>query len=276
MKKLKEYSDIAARGLYNRYRFQCTAIAKEFPLLMSGMWHESENLKPTDTIETVIKYGTLQIGFIGLAECLTALTGKHHGESEESQKLGIEIIKELYNMVEGYSNQYNLNYTLVATSAEKLVGKLIKIDQKEYGNIPGVTDRAYYTNSSHVPVWYECTMEEKAKIEAPYQEFTRGGHIFYVETTAEIENHPETIQYLVDLMEKYNIGYATINFPKSKCTKCGFEIAKVGVRHCSVCDSEEVEIIQRITGYLVGSTSRWNQSKLAELRDRTINKKDSD
>lgn len=274
MQKLEKYARITAKQLYDRYNFQATAIKKQFPLLMSGLWKESGNLDPDDKVDPVLKHGTLSIGFIGLAECLTALTGRHHGESEEAQKLGIEIVTKLKDMVEKFSDEYDLNYVLYATPAEGLTGKFAKVDKGKYGEIPGVTDREYYTNSNHVPVWYECTREQKAKIEAPYHELTRGGHIFYVELKRGVQNSPEEVEEIVDLMDKYNMGYGTVNFPRTKCSNCGFEIAKTGVKYCSVCDSEDIEVIQRITGYLVGTTARWNSAKLAELKDRVVHKEE--
>ena len=272
MQKLEKYADIIAKQLYDRYEFQGTAIKEQYPLLMSGLWKDSETLKPNDKIKPVLKHGTLSIGFIGLAECLTALTGKHHGESKESQKLGIEIMTNLYKKAEEYSNTYNLNYVLYAAPAERLAGKFIIKDKEKYGIIPGVTDRQYYTNSSHVPVWFECSPEEKAKIEAPYHELTKGGHIFYIELEGGKPISPEKVEDVVDLMDKYNLGYGTVNFPKTKCANCGFETEKMDVKYCSVCDSENIEILQRITGYLVGTTRRWNSAKLAELKDRVVHK----
>ena len=268
MQKLEEYAGVVARQLYDRYRFQCTAIAKQFPLLMSGLWEGSENLKPYESVEPVLKQGTLGIGFIGLAEALTVLTGKHHGESDEAQKLGLEIIGELKEMVTGFSERYDLNYSVLATPAEGLSGRFTKIDRKEYGVILGVTDREYYTNSNHVPVWYKCTAEHKAKIEAPYHALTGGGHIFYIELDGDATHNPETIEAVVDLMDKYDMGYGSVNHTRSRCMNCGFENADANLKKCPVCGSEEIDTIQRITGYLVGTTSRWNSAKLAELRDR--------
>ena len=268
MQKLEEYAGVVARQLYDRYRFQCTAIAKQFPLLMSGLWEGSENLKPYESVEPVLKQGTLGIGFIGLAEALTVLTGKHHGESDEAQKLGLEIIGELKEMVTGFSERYDLNYSVLATPAEGLSGRFTKIDRKEYGVILGVTDREYYTNSNHVPVWYKCTAEHKAKIEAPYHALTGGGHIFYIELDGDATHNPETIEAVVDLMDKYDMGYGSVNHTRSRCMNCGFESADANLKKCPVCGSEEIDTIQRITGYLVGTTSRWNSAKLAELRDR--------
>ena len=268
LKKLEEYAEIVARQLYDRYKFQCSAVAKQFPLLMSGLWEDSEKLKPNDEVEPVIKHGTLGVGFIGLAEALTVLTGKHHGESEYAQKLGLEIIEELHELVEGFSERYDLNYSVLATPAEGLSGRFTKIDKKKYGTILGVTDREYYTNSNHVPVWYKCTAEQKARIEAPYHAMTEGGHIFYIELDGDATHNPDTIEAVVDLMDKYNMGYGSVNHTRSRCMSCGFENADANLTKCPVCGSEDIDTIQRITGYLVGTTSRWNNAKLAELKDR--------
>ncbi len=268
LNKLEMYTDIAARQLYDRYKFQCTAVAKQFPLLMSGLWQDSEKLHPEDKVEDVLKHGTLSIGFIGLAECLTALTGKHHAESEKSQKLGIEIITQMKEACDRYSERYDLNYSLLATPAEGLSGRFTKMDRKEFGTIIGVTDRDYYTNSNHVPVWYKCTAEYKAKIEAPYHELTSAGHIFYIELDGDATHNPDTVEAVVDLMDKYNMGYGSINHTRSRCLDCGFENADANLKECPVCHSENIDTIQRITGYLVGTTSRWNKGKLAELHDR--------
>ncbi len=268
MNKLEEYARIAAQQLYERYKFQSTAIAKQFPLLMAGMWQDSENLKPTDNVEPVLKHGTLSIGFIGLAECLIALTGKHHGESEKSQELGIEIITRLKELCDDFANKYNLNFSVLATPAEGLSGRFTRKDKKDFGIIPGITDREYYTNSNHVPVWYKCTAEHKAKIEAPYHILTRAGHIFYIELDGDATHNPETVEAVVDLMDKYNMGYGSINHTRSRCMNCGFENADADLIKCPECGSEDIDTIQRITGYLVGTTSRWNSAKLSELKDR--------
>ena len=268
LNKLEKYTDIAARQLYDRYKFQCSAVAKQFPLLMSGLWQGSENLKPNDRVEPVLKHGTLGIGFIGLAECLTVLTGKHHAESEKAQKLGIEIITQMKESCDKYSERYDLNYSVLATPAEGLSGRFTKMDRKEYGTILGVTDKDYYTNSNHVPVWYKCTAEEKAKIEAPYHALTAGGHIFYIELDGDATHNPNSVEAVVDLMDKYNMGYGSINHTRSRCLDCGFENADANLKVCPMCGGENIDTIQRITGYLVGTTSRWNKGKLAELHDR--------
>ena len=268
LNKLETYTDIAARQLYDRYKFQCTAVAKQFPLLMSGLWQDSEKLHPEDKVEEVLKHGTLGIGFIGLAECLIALTGKHHAESEKSQKLGIEIVTQMKEACDRYSDRYDLNYSLLATPAEGLSGRFTKMDRKEFGTIIGVTDKDYYTNSNHVPVWYKCTAEQKAKVEAPYHKLTLGGHIFYIELDGDATHNPDTVEAVVDLMDKYDMGYGSINHTRSRCLDCGFENADANLKVCPICHSENIDTIQRITGYLVGTTSRWNKGKLAELHDR--------
>lgn len=268
MNKLEKYTDVAARQLYDRYKFQCTAVAKQFPLLMSGLWQDSEKLKPIDSVESVLKHGTLSIGFIGLAECLTVLTGKHHAESEDSQALGIEIISKMKEACDEYSDKYDLNYSLLATPAEGLSGRFTKMDRRDFGTILGVTDKEYYTNSNHVPVWYKCTAEHKARIEAPYHALTNAGHIFYIELDGDATHNPDSVEAVVDLMDKYNMGYGSINHTRSRCLDCGFENADANLKECPMCHGTNIDTIQRITGYLVGTTSRWNNGKLAELRDR--------
>ena len=235
---------------------------------MAGLWNGSDKLNPNDKVESVLKQGTLGIGFIGLAECLIVLTGKHHAESEESQKLGLEIISKLKEHVDGFKEKYDLNYSVLATPAEGLSGRFTKIDRKTYGNILGVTDKDYYTNSNHVPVWYKCTAEHKAKIEAPYHPLTGGGHIFYIELDGDATHNPESVEAVVDLMDKYNMGYGSVNHTRSRCLECGFENADANLKECPMCGSTAIDTIQRITGYLVGTTSRWNAGKLAELHDR--------
>lgn len=268
MNKLENYIGVCARQLYDRYTFQCTALKKQFPLLMSGLWNGSDKLSPNDKVEPILKQGTLGIGFIGLAEALVVLTGKHHGESEKSQELGLEIVKNMKEEVDGFSDKYDLNYSVLATPAEGLSGRFTKIDRAQYGIIHGVTDRDYYTNSNHVPVYYKCTAEHKAKIEAPYHELTRGGHIFYIELDGDATHNPESVEAVVDLMDKYNMGYGSVNHTRSRCMECGFENADANLTECPMCGSKDIDTIQRITGYLVGTTSRWNKGKLAELKDR--------
>ncbi len=269
--KLDEVLDITALQLEERFNFQKTALAKQFPLVMSTLWNGSDGLDPDDTIEKVINQGTLGIGFIGLAECLIALTGKHHGESEESQTLGLKIVGHIRNRANEFSGTYRHNYSVLATPAEGLAGKFTRKDRKTFGIIPGITDKDYYTNSSHVPVYYPCSPRHKAKVEAPYHELTAGGHIFYVEIDGDATHNEESIMQIVDLMDKYNMGYGSVNHNRNRCHRCGYENAEKEQQFCPKCGSR-FETIQRITGYLVGTTDRWNSGKLAELHDRVIHK----
>lgn len=266
--KLQSAMEITAHQLLDRYEFQCTAKAKQFPLLMQGLWIGSEELGPNDEVRSVLKHGTLGIGFIGLAECLVALIGKHHGESNEAQELGLRIIGYMRQCVQELSDHFDMNFSVLATPAEGLSGKFTKKDKKKYGIVPGVTDRDYYTNSNHVPVYYKCSAAHKARIEAPYHDMTRGGHIFYVELDGDATHNVEAVMNVVDLMDKFNIGYCSINHTRTRCLDCGYENAQKGLRVCPSCGSENVDTLQRITGYLVGTTDRWNSAKLAELKDR--------
>ena len=271
-RRLDNVLEITARQLDDRFNFQKTAMAKQFPLLMTQLWNGSENLKPNETIESVINQGTLGIGFIGLAECLIALTGKHHGESKESQELGLKIIGHMRERVNEFSEQYKHNYSVLATPAEGLAGKFTRRDRKDFGEIPGVTDKIYYTNSNHVPVYYKCSPKHKAEVEAPYHEITRGGHIFYVEIDGDATHNPQAIMDIVDLMHKYNIGYGSVNHNRNRCMDCGYEDATEDLHECPECHGHNIDKLQRITGYLVGTTDRWNSGKLAELRDRVVHK----
>ena len=266
--KLDNLLDITAKQLDERFQFQKTAMAKQFPLLMKYLWVGADKLNPTDTIESVINHGTLGIGFIGLAECLKALIGKHHGESEEAQKLGLKIVTYMRDRANEFSEQYHHNYSVLATPAEGLSGKFTKKDRKEFGIIPGVTDRDYYTNSNHVPVYYKCTALKKAQVEAPYHDLTRGGHIFYVEIDGDATHNPSVIASVVDMMDKYNMGYGSVNHNRNRCLDCGYENADANLEVCPKCGSHHIDKLQRITGYLVGTTDRWNSGKLAELHDR--------
>ncbi|MDE5705439.1 anaerobic ribonucleoside triphosphate reductase [Muribaculum sp.] len=264
--------DITARQLCDRFDFQKTALVKQFPLLMSRLWIGSENLNSTDTIESVINQGTLGIGFIGLAECLVALIGAHHGESDEAQELGLKIVSHMRSRVNEFCERYQHNFSVLATPAEGLSGKFTKKDRKSFGVIPGVTDRTYYTNSNHVPVYYHCSPRHKAKIEAPYHALTGGGHIFYVEIDGDATHNPDAISDIVDMMDKYNIGYGSVNHNRNRCMACGYEDAQDNLEKCPVCGSHAIDKLQRITGYLVGTTDRWNSAKLAELNDRVVHK----
>lgn len=232
----------------------------------------SRNLAPNDTIESVINQGTLGIGFIGLAECLIALVGKHHGESEDAQRLGLRIVSHMRSKANEFSERYNHNFSVLATPAEGLSGKFTTKDRKTFGSIPGITDKIYYTNSNHVPVYYKCSPRHKAKIEGPYHELTRGGHIFYVEIDGDATHNPQAIADIVDLMDSNNIGYCSVNHNRNRCMDCGYEDAQEDLEVCPTCGSRHIDKLQRITGYLVGTTDRWNSAKLAELADRVVHK----
>ena len=266
--KLDHILEVTAKQLDDRFQFQKTAFAKQFPLLMTKLWIDCDKLQPTDTIESVLNQGTLGIGFIGLAECLKALVGKHHGESEEAQALGLKIITYMRDRVNDFSERYQHNYSLLATPAEGLSGRFTKFDRKRFGVIDGITDRDYYTNSNHVPVYYKCSALHKAQIEAPYHDLTRGGHIFYVEIDGDATHNPDVISGVVDMMDKYNMGYGSVNHNRNRCMDCGYENAEAEMECCPKCGSRHIDRLQRITGYLVGTTDRWNQGKLAELNDR--------
>ena len=267
-KKLDKYTDIAIRQLYDRYCFQKTALKSQFPLLMAGLWNDSEKLQKSDRVGDLLKQGTLGVGFIGLAECLIALTGKHHGESEESQKLGVEIITHLRDRVKMWADEYDLNYSVLATPAEGLSGKFTKKDRKDFGVIEHITDKDYYTNSNHIPVWYHCTIKHKAEVESPYHELTLGGHIFYVELDGDATHNPEAVMQVVKIIRDNNIGYGSINHLRNRCLDCGWESAIRDLKQCLECGSENIDTIERITGYLVGAINSWNNAKLAELNDR--------
>ncbi len=235
-RRLDNLLELTARQLCDRFNFQRTALAKQFPLLMSRLWLGAENLRPDETIEPVINQGTLGIGFIGLAECLVALTGKHHGECEKSQALGLRIVSHMRSRANEFSERY------------------------------------YYTNSNHVPVYYHCSPAHKARVEGPYHELTRGGHIFYVEIDGDATHNPGAIMDIVNLMDKNNIGYCSVNHNRNRCLDCGYEDATEGLEECPTCKSRRIDRLQRITGYLVGTTDRWNSAKLAELADRVVHK----
>jgi ribonucleoside-triphosphate reductase len=266
--KLSNVTALAAKQLDDRYQFQKTALKKQFPLLMSGLWLGSEKLGPNDQLGDVINQGTLGIGFIGLAEALVAMTGKHHGESEKCQEYGLGIIKQMFEDSKKYSEKYQHNYSVLATPAEGLSGKFTKVDQKTYGKIPGVTEFMFYTNSNHVPVYYNCSAIHKAEVEGPYHCMTLGGHIFYVELDGDATKNPESIMDVVDMAVKNNIGYLSVNHFQTRCPNCNYESNDDnGETVCPHCGTE-LTILQRITGYLVGTTDRWNAGKLDELKHR--------
>ena len=266
--RLDNMLEVTARQLDERFQFQKTAYVKQFPLLMKSLWIGADKLGSNETIESVINQGTLGIGFIGLAECLVALIGKHHGESDEAQELGLKIVGYMRQRINEFCERYHHNYSVLATPAEGLAGRFTKRDRKEFGIIPGVTDRDYYTNSNHVPVYYKCSARHKAEVEAPYHEMTRGGHIFYVEIDGDATHNPQVIMSVVDMMDRLDMGYGSVNHNRNRCMDCGYENAQQDLKVCPKCGSTHIDRLQRITGYLVGTTDRWNSGKLAELNDR--------
>lgn len=269
--ELDKKIDLVIDQLYERYLIQAKKKVKNFPFLMGqGVWIDSENLDWEDEIGEVLKHGTLTMGFIGLAECLKALIGKHHGESEQAQNLGLEIIGYMRKRMDEASEKYNMNFSLIATPAEGTSGRFIKYDKKIFGSIEGVTDREYYTNSFHVPVYYHINAIDKIKKEAPYHEMTNGGHITYVEVDGDPLNNLEAFEKIIKTMKESGIGYGSINHPVDRDPVCGYT-GIIGDT-CPKCGREEgdrhFERIRRITGYLVGTLERFNDAKKAEVRDR--------
>lgn len=270
-KKLDELIELVKDQLLERFEIQANKRVYNFPFLMGeGIWLDSDKLKPNDKIGEVIKHGTLTIGFIGLAEALKSLTGFHHGESEESQKLGLEIIGHMRQKCDGYCEKYKLNFSLIATPAEGLSGRFVKIDKERFGEIPGVTDREFYTNSFHIPVYYPISIFDKIKKEAPYNALTNGGHITYVEVDGDIAKNPEAFEQIIRCMHDQGIGYGSVNHPVDRDPICGYN----GIidNTCPRCGRAEDEVkferIRRITGYLVGTLDRFNNAKAAEVRAR--------
>lgn len=273
-KELDEKMDLVAGELLERYEFQANQHVRNFPFLMGeGNWFGSEKLGWNDTLRDVIKHGTLSIGFIGLAECLVAMTGKHHGEDEESRELGLDIITHMREKCDAYSKKYKLNFTLLATPAEGLAGRFTKIDRKEYGAIEGVNTRDYYTNSFHVPVYYPIGAFDKIEIEAPYHALCNAGHITYIELDGDPSDNIEAFEAVIRKMKESGIGYGSVNHPVDRDPVCGYSGIIEGDRcpSCGRIESESdvpFERLRRITGYLVGSLERWNDGKKAEEHDR--------
>lgn len=269
--ELDKKIDLVIGQLLERFEIQARKKVKNFPFLMGqGIWMDSEKLGWDDEIREVLKHGTLTMGFIGLAECLKALTGKHHGESEEAQNLGLEIVGYMRRRMDEASRKYGMNFTLIATPAEGTSGKFVKLDRKMFGVIEGVTDREYYTNSFHVPVYFETNAFEKIRLEAPYHEMTNAGHITYIEMDGDPTQNLEAFEKVIRYMKECNIGFGSVNHPVDRDPVCGFT-GIIGDT-CPSCGRSEDEIrferIRRITGYLVGTVERFNDAKRAEERDR--------
>jgi anaerobic ribonucleoside-triphosphate reductase len=268
---LDEMMDLTIDQLMHRFQIQCQKKVRNYPFLMGqGVWIGSEGLSADDTVEEVLKHGTLSVGFIGLAEALKALIGSHHGESEEARELGMEIVKTMRERMDLEAKRTGLNFSLLATPAEGLSGRFVRIDKEKFGVIPGVTDRDYYTNSFHVPVYYPIKAVDKIRIEAPYHELTNGGHISYIEMDGDPLQNLAAFEKVVRYMKECGIGYGSINHPVDRDPCCGFT-GIIGDT-CPMCgrteNSGSFERIRRITGYLVGTLDRFNNAKRAEEHDR--------
>ena len=263
---------LVRKQLLDRYQVQCSRTARNFPFLMGeGVWRGSETLKAEDPVGKVLDEGTLSIGFIGLAEALKALCGAHHGESEEAQALGLKIVGYIRDFCDRSSKEYGLNFTCLATPAESLSGRFVRLDREKYGVIEGVTDREYYTNSFHVPVYFPISAFKKIQIEAPYHALTNAGHISYVEMDGDASQNLEAFEKIVRCMKESGIGYGSINHPVDRDPVCGYN-GIIGDT-CPGCGRKEsqdqpFERVRRITGYLVGTLDKWNDAKRAEERDR--------
>ncbi len=270
--------DLVIEQLLARYKIQAAKTVKNYPFLMGqGIWIDSDKLKPGDTVGEVLKHGTLTMGFIGLAECLKALTGKHHGESKKSQNLGLEIVGHMRKRMDEATEQTGMNFSLIATPAEGLSGRFVKIDREIFGEIEGVTDREYYTNSFHIPVYYPISAYEKIELEAPYHPLTNGGHISYIELDGDPTTNLEAFESVIRYMKECGIGYGSINHPVDRDPVCGY----TGIINdeCPGCGRKAdepdeigevvgIERIRRVTGYLAGTLDRFNDAKKAEVRDR--------
>jgi ribonucleoside-triphosphate reductase len=271
---LEDAMNLIIDQLNHRFRLQMQKKVYNFPFLMGqGVWNDSDKLNAEDGLDEILKHGTLSMGFIGLAECLVALTGKHHGESEEAHALGLSIIRRMRERCDEEMAKTHLNYSLLATPAEGLSGRFVRIDAKKYGVIPGVTDREYYTNSFHVPVYYPITAFKKISIEAPFHELTNAGHISYIELDGDPLKNLDAFEKVVRCMKESGIGYGAINHPVDRDPVCGYTGILGDV--CPICGRREndgkpkFERIRRITGYLVDTVDRWNNAKRAEEHDRT-------
>lgn len=271
-KKLDNMVDLCIDQLLERFEQQCKKKVKNAPFLMGqGVWIDSDNLDWEDEVREVLKHGTLSMGFIGLAETLKSLIGKHHGESEEAQKLGLKIIGHLRERMDEESQKRKLNFTLLATPAEGLSGRFVNIDKKRYGIIEGITDRDYYTNSFHVPVYYPISAYDKIAIEAPYHALTNAGHISYIEMDGDPTENLDAFERVIRCMKEKGIGYGSVNHPVDRDPVCGFS-GIIGDQ-CPGCGRHEndgvpFDRIRRITGYLVGTLDRFNNAKRAEEHDR--------
>lgn len=269
---LDKTMDLVFRQLRHRFEIQKRKNVQNYPFLMGqGIWLDSDTLQKGEDLERVLRHGTLSVGFIGLAEALVALTGKHHGESAASQELGLQIIKRMRELCDERAKLEQLNYTLLATPAEGLSGRFVKMDRERYGKMPGITDRDYYTNSFHVPVYFSINAKRKIDLEAPYHEFANAGHITYIELDGDPSMNLSVFEDLILYMKEAGIGYGSINHPLDRDPKCGYSGVIADI--CPRCGRKEnpqepFERIRRITGYLVGTLDRFNDAKKTEVRER--------
>ncbi len=272
-KELDHLLSLVKDQLLERYEIQCSKSVSNFKFLLGqGVWKNSKTLKANDNLHKVLKHGSLAFGFIGLAECLKALTGKHHGESEASQALGLEIVKHMRDVADQYTQETQLNFSLIATPAEGLSGRFVAIDRSIFGKIDDITDHEFYTNSFHIPVYYDISIQDKLRLEAPYHTLTNGGHISYVELDGDTTQNLEAFEQVVRMMHDAQIGYGAINHPVDRDPVCGY----TGIINetCPSCGRNEndgdygFERIRRITGYLVGTLDRFNNAKRSEEHER--------
>jgi len=271
-KYLDEVIDLSIDQLLTRYNVQKKLRVKDFPFLFGQkLYLDSGDLSGNDTIEKAIRHGTLSLGFIGLAECLVALTGKHHGESTEAQALGISIVSHMRRRCDEATKKYSLNFSLLATPAEQLSGKFTQIDVERYGQIAGITDKKWYTNSFHVPVEFRISALKKIEIEGVYHKYCSAGHISYVELQSAPEQNLEAFESLVRAMAEADMGYGAVNFPVDICAGCGLN-GVIETDTCPKCGGNEINRVRRITGYL-STLDRFNESKLAEIQYRQIHEK---
>ncbi|MED1013467.1 anaerobic ribonucleoside triphosphate reductase [Bacillus mycoides] len=271
---LNHYINLGIHQLLERYAYQCTKKARDFQFLYSqGIWRSGEKLQPGDSVAEILKQGTLSIGFIGLAECLVALTGKHHGEDEHSWKLGNEIVTFMRKKMDQATEDHRLNFSLIATPAEGLSGKFIKKDRAKFGIITDVTNHNYYTNSFHIPVYYPIQAIDKIRLEGPFHALCNGGHITYIELDGAAIHNQKALKQIVQAMAQYGVGYGSINHPVDRCKCCGYNgVIEDGCPSCGNEEEHHIERIRRITGYLVGDMSKWNKAKRSEEADRVKHK----
>lgn len=267
MESVHNMATLVADQLYERYQYQRTALARQFPFMMGNdVWKGGAALNPNEQVGDVLRSGTLGIGFIGGHNAMVALYGEGHGHSQKAWDTLYEAVTEMNKVVAEYKAKYNLNYSVLATPAEGLSGRFTKMDRRKYGKIPGVTDRDYYVNSFHVDVKEPISIVEKIRREAPFHAITGGGHITYVELDGEAQKNVRAIAKIVKVMHDENIGYGSINHPVDTCHNCGYK--GVIFDKCPVCQSENILRMRRITGYLTGDLSSWNSAKRAEEKDR--------